>query len=153
MRRFLNSLVVLLTVAMLGCGSGGPPRLTLYPVKGKVSYKGKAVTKCTIALLSATPMPEKGGAGKGLDFSFSGQLNDSGEFQLSAPGGKSGAPAGKYKVVLFLSAEETMKAMMGGGGKKGLESATPFPRDYLSASTSKKEVEVKAEPNDLVIEL
>ena len=43
--------------------------------------------------------------------------------------------------------------MMEGKGKKGYEAANSFPPEYSSAQTSKKEIEVKAEPNNLTIEL
>ena len=141
--------VVLLALGILGCGAGGPRMPKLYAVKGKVTYKGKPVAKCTITLASEN-------LGAGLEGGFSGKLNDAGEFELSAPGGKTGAAAGKYKVILNLPAEEAFKAMMDGSGKKGYENANPFPKEYGSLTTSKKEVEILPDNSknlSLVIEL
>lgn len=43
--------------------------------------------------------------------------------------------------------------MMSGGGKKAMDAAYAFPKEYMTESTSKKEVEVTPEKNDLLIEL
>ena len=151
MSRFSRLAVALCCLAIFGCGSKGL-NVKLYPVNGKVIYKGKPVSNVTVQLV---PVPDPANKNaQHLDRAFTGKLTDTGEFQISAPGGKAGAPVGKFKVVLRLSQEDTMKAMMAhGGGKKGLEKAYAFPKEYMSADTSKKEVQITAENNDLLIEL
>ena len=149
MSRFSRLAVILCVFGIFGCGSKGL-NLKLYPVKGKVIYKGKPVKNCTISLM---PIPDPKSKSKPLDKAFTGKLTETGEFQISAPGGKAGAPAGKFKVVISMSQEETMKLMMSGGGKKAMDSALPFPKEYQTESTSKKEVEITAEKIELLIEL
>jgi hypothetical protein len=147
---------LLLSVATLGCGGSLPVKL--YPAKGTVVYQGKPVANCIITLIPLTPVKGLGGdTGKKGDqaqeLAFTGKLNAEGKFYLaSTPGSKAGAAVGKYKVVLTLPPDEAQKAMMG-GGKKAYMSAAPFPVEYGSAGTTKKEVEITAGSNDLLIDL
>lgn len=148
---------LLLSITALGCGGALPVKL--YPAKGTVVYQGKPVANCIITLIPLTPVKGLGGdTGKKGDqaqeLAFTGKLNAEGKFILaSTPGSKAGAAAGKYKVVLTLPPDEAMKAMMGGGGKKAYMSAAKFPAEYGSLSTTKKEVEITAGSNDLLIDL
>ncbi len=128
----------------LGCSSGPAP-VKLYPVKGKVTMAGKPLTGCNINLATENPA-------KGVDGQYAGKLNDNGEFTITTEKGQSGAPAGKFKVTFALSPDDAMKAMKGGGAKPGYQ-ASAFPPEYSSAKTSKKEVEIKPEPNELLIEI
>lgn len=86
MSRFSRLALLLCVFEIFGCGSGGL-NLKLYPVKGKVIYKGKPIKNCTISLM---PIPDPKSKSKPLDKAFTGKLTDTGEFQISAPGGKSG---------------------------------------------------------------
>lgn len=145
MARLTVVLSFIVTVALAGCGDG-KVHLKHYPVKGKVTLNGKPVTKCIINLSTLAPV-------KGGDGGYSGKLDDNGEFTIKSTTGESGAPPGKYKVTFYTPPEEAMKAMTSGKGKKGYEAANPFPPEYSSAQTSKKEIEVKPESNNLTIEL
>ena len=147
MWRFSRLTVLLLAIGILGCGSGGPRPLKLYPAQGTVTYKGKPVIDCVINLVPSNPSKEMQEVG------FTGTLDGDGKFQLKSSTGKSGAAVGKYKVILGLSQDAAFKAMMSGGGKKSMEASSPFPKEYLSATTSKKEVEIEAKSNDLAIVL
>lgn len=130
---------------LIGCGGGGPPKQAQHPVSGKVTVKGSPLTDCTISFVSTDPEKVAG---------FSGVLDSSGNYTLTDQAdGKSGAFAGTYKVVLSQSPEAAKKAMMEGGGKGYAEGGLPFPEEYLSAETSPKEVEVKAESNEINIEI
>ena len=144
-RQFSLISFAMLGMRVVGCG-GGKPAVKLYPVKGRVTVNGKPLTKCTISL--STQNPEKSAEG-----GYSSPLDVEGKFNIISTNGGAGAPIGKYKVTLLLPPEEAKKAMMGGGGKEGYEAAAPFPPEYGSPQTSKKEIEVKPQPNELNLEL
>lgn len=138
-------LLLILCVLFIGCGDSGPPKDEQYPVSGKVTVKGQPLTDCTISFVSTDPSKVAG---------FSGVLDSSGNYNLTDQSdGKAGAYVGKYKVVLAQSPEAAKKAMMEGGGKSYAEGGLPFPNEFLSAETSPKEVEVKAESNEINIEI
>jgi len=79
-------------VAISGCGP------SLSNVKGVVKLDGSPVDGATVVFVSED--------GKS---SFSGQSDASGKFSISSADGKSGIPAGTYKVVV------TKRAALGGG--------------------------------------
>lgn len=139
---------------LFGCGPAGP---TFHPVTGKLSIGGKVPANVQISLY---PVDGKGPIASGTVDSGSGQ------FTLTSSGGVGKAPgkgavAGKYKVVLNSasggagSPEEMMKKYSGGGagGKAPTAPAASFPKEFGSASTSPKEVEIKSGPNSLDLAL
>lgn len=142
---------LIIATGFMGCGSGLPPKAKLYPVKGKVTINGKPLTGCTLMLVSMKPTP-------GSDDSYIGKLNDSGQFELSSPSGKAGAAVGKYKVTFSTGAAEGVNkdpnemynAVLKGTAKTRAKEL-PFPKDFESALTSKKEVEITPESNELLI--
>lgn len=138
-------LLIIPCLYLIGCGDSGPPKDDQYPVSGKVTVKGQPLTDCTISFVSTDPSKVAG---------FSGVLDSSGSYTLTDQAdGKSGAFAGTYKIVLAQSPEAAKKAMME-GGTKGYESGgLPFPKEFQSADTSPKEVEVKAESNTINIDI
>jgi len=119
----------LVLVGIIGCGSGLPPKAKLYPVKGRVTLNGKALTGCTLLLVSTKPTP-------GSDDSYIGKLNDSGGFELSSPSGKAGAAIGKYKVTFTTSAssdgkkdsKEMFEAVLKGTAKAAAKKEFLIPR-------------------------
>ncbi len=128
----------------LGCG--GPAKPTVYPVSGKVTMEGKSLADVGIYFISTTDKARN----------YSGTISADGSYTLSDPEDKrAGAQAGKYKVVLQLTGDALQKSMMAamGQGQAGgpPPSATPFPKEYTSAETSPKEVEVKPESNTIDI--
>jgi hypothetical protein len=137
-----------LVVGVLGCGGdSGAPRADIHPVTGKVTVDGKALTGCTI--IFATSNPEIG-----AESGYSCELGADGSYTLADDEGTAGAAAGKYKVTFTLPLEAAKEAMMAGGGQPGSGGAnSPFPKEYGSADTSPKEVEVKAGPNVIDLEL
>jgi hypothetical protein len=82
--RFLIVSVAGVTLALSGCGSGGP---TTYPVKGTVIYAGRPVPTGSV-----TFVPTQGGE------RAVGAIGGDGSFSLEAA-------AGEYKVAVFASRE------------------------------------------------
>jgi hypothetical protein len=147
-------IAVLLAVGMtafVGCGddSGLAKR---YPVSGKVTYKGEAVEKGTIAFVPV----EAGGR------AASGQI-DKGSYSLTTLSPGDGAMSGKYKVTVISTEIDTteMKEIAKGGQlhhDKAFLKATKnakslVPSKYSLAETSGLDKEVKAGANTINIEL
>src|SRR4051794_27542937 len=96
LRRVAGFAALLLVMASVtGCGSG------LASVEGGVTLDGTPVQGATV-----TFVPDSGSVSQVI----SGQTDASGKFVLGS-GGKSGAPAGNYKVVV------TKTEVIGGGGE------------------------------------
>ncbi|MBS0202854.1 MAG: hypothetical protein JSS49_08150 [Planctomycetes bacterium] len=144
-------------VGIAGCGAPAVPKAQLFPVKGRVTLGGAPLTGCTLILIPIKADP-------GADDGYSGVLNDKGEFELSSMKGKAGAAAGKYKVTFSVATvvdpnseegrQAAMKAMMSGAsGPPAAPKEPPYPAEYGSFSTSKKEVEITREANELLIAL
>jgi hypothetical protein len=135
-------------IGVLGCGGdSGPPKVDVHPVTGKVTVDGKALTGCTIVF--STENPEVG-----AESGYSGELGADGSYTLTGNDGAAGAAPGKYKVTFTLPLEAAKAAMTAGDGEPGSEvAASPFPKEYASAETSPKEVEVTAGDNVIDLEL
>ncbi len=149
MRRLLL-VVVAIAFGLSGCGPAVTPKPKLYPVKGKVTLKGKPLTGCTLLLVVIKAAP-------GADDSCFGELDPEGGFDLWSASGKRGAAPGKYKVTFSSgdgeSPEEKMKAMMDGSALAKMKKVTPYPKIYSSFSSSPKEVEITSTMSELLIEL
>lgn len=147
-----------------GCGSS---EVRLYPVKGKVSGGQGSLKGVVIVFQPVDP----------ASLGSSGVLGEDGAYTLASGDGRSGATPGKYKVTFALSGDSMQAAMKemaknppkagpsggqmpptpGGASAAGKMPAMnvnlPFPQAYSAASTSPKEVEVKAESNEIDISL
>ena len=90
-------LVMLVSAAMLAsCGrSDGPP---LYPVSGKVMYKGEPAAGAYVVLVRDAPAVP--GAPAGAEEPPSATVEEDGRFTVSSGERGEGAPAGKYKVMI-----------------------------------------------------
>lgn len=128
-----------------GCGPGGPP---VYPVSGTVTIAGKPAGSVQVSLMPIA----------GSQQVAAGVTDAAGNYRLtwgSTP--RLGAEAGRYKVVLNqLSSETEAEAMdrySGGGRKSPKEPKPAFPKEYSSAETSPKEVEVTSGENTINIEI
>ena len=144
--RTLMGIALCFVVCCSGCGSSGPAKATLYPVSGKITVAGKPLGNCSITFSAVTPI-------KDGEPGYSGTVKN-GEYTLGD--GKSGAAAGKYKVVLSLGADAAKEAMMKGAGAAGqgyTAASELFPKEFGDAATSTKEVEVKTGSNTINIEL
>ena len=116
-----------------GCGPSNPPT---FPVKGKVSYNGKAVKN---GMIMFTPEGEGNAA--------NGSLEADGSYQLTTFVANDGARPGKYKVSIqvFPGADE-------GGGLPGQEFAgkkPPIPPKYGQPTSSGLTAEVKDVDNSI----
>lgn len=139
--------------AAVGCGPAGP---SFNPVSGKLTIGGKVPANLQVSLY---PVDGKGPIASGTVDSSSGQFTLTSSAGVGKAPGK-GAVAGKYKVVLNSagggagSPEEMMKKYSGGGAGKAPSAPKPdFPKEFGSASTSPKEVEIKSGPNSLDLAL
>lgn len=142
MRNLLVLSLFGLTIGIMGC-DGSAAKAKLYSVSGKATAGGKPLANCIISFVSAS------GDGK----MFGGEIAADGSFTLSHSDGRVGAEPGKYKVVLQVSPELQQKAMTSGGGSGPPQVTAPFPSEYAEASSSPKEVEVKAESNTINVEI
>ncbi len=95
--RAMGLAAAIASVAWLSCTPDHPP---VYPVKGKVTYKGKPITEGSVIY-----EPEGGGEAKGSPaepgagpLRVSGRIQADGTFQLWAFPGVEGMPEGHYKV-------------------------------------------------------
>lgn len=136
-----------------GCGSGGP---AVHPASGKLTIGGQVPAGVQVSLF---PVSGNGPIASGMVDAATGQFSLTTAGSVGKPAGK-GAVAGKYKVVLSAagggqpSQEEIMKQYAStGGGKAPAAPKASFPKEFGSASTSPKEVEIKPGPNTLDIAL
>lgn len=149
------SLCLGVVAVLVGCGPSG---FTFHPVSGKLTIDGKVPANVQISLY---PVGGKGPIASGTVDAASGQFQLTSNGGVNKPVGK-GAVAGKYKVVLNassagaggMSPEDAMKQYQGiGQGKAPAAPKATFPKEFGSASTSPKEVEIKAGPNSLDLAL
>ena len=123
----MRILWLMMIMLLVGCGSSGPARPALNPVKGKVTLaNGAPLASGTIAL-----EPSEGRA-----YRCSGKIGPDGTFEIET-GSEKGATAGKYKVAV-------------GPLPKNRKSV---PKKYYSEDTSGIEVEIVSGDNDLDIKL
>ena len=119
-----------------------------YPVTGKATIGGQPAQGVLITFEPVDPTTGQ---------SAQGQVDDQGMYKLfTGAEGHEGAKPGKYKVVLKQVSSPTIyepgKAPAASGGVPGVPPNT-FPDEWASAQSTPKEVEVKAETNDIPIEV
>jgi predicted small lipoprotein YifL len=143
---------VALTVA--GCGAGGP---AFHPVSGKLTIDGQIPANVQVSFY---PVDGKGPIASGTVDAGTGRYELTSSGGVGKPAGK-GAVAGKYKVVLNVgsgggTSNEAMMAQYSGGNNQGKAPAVPkasFSKEFGSATTSPKEVEVKSGANAIDLAL
>ena len=141
-------------LVVAGCGAGGP---SFHPVGGKLTVDGKVPANVQISFY---PVDGKGPIASGNVDAGTGRYDLTSSGGVGKPAGK-GAVAGKYKVVLNAgggAGAASPEAMMAqySGNNQGKAPAAPkasFKKEYGSASTSPKEVEVKSGTNAIDIDL
>ncbi len=138
---------------VVGCAPAGP---AFNPVSGKVTIGGQLPSGVQISFY---PLDSKQPIASGSIDAATGR------YELTSSAGTKGrgkgAVAGKFKVVLNAAASgggapgspEAMMAQYSGGGKAPAVPKATFPKEYGSASTSPKEVEVKSGQNTIDLEL
>lgn len=142
-------------LVVAGCGAGGP---SFNPVGGKLTVDGKVPANVQVSFY---PVDGKGPIASGNVDAGTGRYDLTSSGGVGKPAGK-GAVAGKYKVVLNVAAggggPQEAEAMMAqySGSSQGKAPAAPkasFKKEYGSASTSPKEVEVKSGANSIDLDL
>ena len=143
-------------LVVAGCGAGGP---SFHPVGGKLTVDGKVPANVQISFY---PVDGKGPIASGNVDAGTGRYDLTSSGGVGKPAGK-GAVAGKYKVVLNASggggggagSPEAMMAQYSGNnqGKAPAAPKASFKKEYGSASTSPKEVEVKSGANSIDLDL
>jgi len=137
MPRFVRCLVfgllVGLAVGLASCGQGD--RKAVYPVSGKVFFKGKPAEGAQVTLVplddNDAKMPRPGA-----------QVKRNGSFRLSTYASYDGAPAGRYAVTIVYRSPET---------KVDGENAGPdlLRGSYGDPKTTPLQVEIKNGTNEL----
>ena len=110
-------IAAMVALSWLGCGSGDHP--PLYPVKGKVTFKGKPITEGYVVYereAGAETNPASGDASAG-PLRVSGTIRSDGTFQLNAFPGAEGMPAGHYRVGITSRAGRSEGGLFDGGRK------------------------------------
>ena len=140
-------------LVVAGCGAGGP---SFSPVGGKLTVDGKVPANVQISFY---PVDGKGPIASGNVDAGTGRYDLTSSGGVGKPAGK-GAAAGKYKVVLNAAgggatSTEALAAQYGGNtqGKAPVAPKASFKKEYGSASTSPKEVEVKSGANSIDLDL
>lgn len=148
--------VCLSVLFFAGCSDSGLP--AVYPVEGKVTGGSASLEGTRISFIAV----EKGGSGA------TGIISADGSYKLEALDGRSGCPAGKYKIVLSPNMEAMQKSMIDlqklstkpGPSRPGMQNSStaptfpaPFPDAYRDVEKSPKTVEVKAESNIIDVAL
>ena len=138
----MRRLSCLVLLCVLGCGSEVVKPLPLYPVTGSVKVKGAPLKDTLVQLLPVDPSSK---AKPGV-----ATTDSEGNFVIRTNGDK-GANSGKFKVVLGsvveqqgpVSLEDATK-MSGQYTKTGgpPKPTFAFPKEWASAKTTPKEIEV-----------
>lgn len=135
--------LVLFSFCVAGCG-GGVDLPKAYPVTGKVTAQGAPLSGYLVSFIATDG---KGGA--------TAYAKPDGAYSLETLDGRPGCQPGKYKVVIRPGAEAMQEAMK--SVKPGLKTTpkleSKVPDTFNSATTSPKEVEVKAESNVIDISI
>jgi hypothetical protein len=127
-RHLSATLIVVILAGSCGCGaSGAGPLANLVPVKGKVTYKGQALTEGVVRF-----EPE------GFGRPASGKLQPDGTFELSTLN-VPGVVAGHHRVSISTSSKNLAK-------DRGF-------RKYASPNTSGLTAEVTADKTDFPFDL
>jgi hypothetical protein len=124
----------LIVACALGCGPDGEPT---YPVKGKVTYKGKPLTSGTVMFAPLTGPPAIG------------LINEQGNYELGTYRDRDGAVPGPHKVAI-VCLDDTGDAL------PEKASGTPEPKipaKYISAETSGLKADVAKSPNQFDFDL
>ena len=141
-------------LVVAGCGAGGP---SFNAVGGKLTVDGKVPANVQVSFY---PVDGKGPIASGNVDAGTGRYDLTSSGGVGKPAGK-GAVAGKYKVVLNAggatgaASPEAMMAQYSGNnqGKAPAQPKAAFKKEYGSASTSPKEVEVKSGANSIDLDL
>jgi hypothetical protein len=135
----LSALALAIPVAMAGCGVSDPPppRVTVYPVKGKVLLADGSPLKEGHVWFVPT---------KDSVLNSYGEISSDGSFTLTTGNSGEGAPSGEFKVRIEPAKPVAPKQRP--GTRRDLK-PLPFPEKYTDEDSSNIVVVVKAGSNDL----
>jgi hypothetical protein len=146
--RAMRVAAAIVSVASLGCAGGDHP--PVYPVKGKVTFKGKPITEGSVIYqLEGGGDPKSSPAEPGSGpFRVSGRIQADGTFQLWAFPGIEGMPEGHYKVGISSRRGRTEGAIFDTGSKEKKRNNDVLRGRYSDPKTSGLKDEVaKGRPN------
>jgi hypothetical protein len=131
-RRWTRVVALLVPLGVVTGCNVEPPRVPVFPVTGKVTFKGKPAEGAQVVLF---PVNTENAA----ELSPSGTVRKDGTFALTAYEPGDGAPEGDYVATV-----SWRKMVIGDGGA----AAGPdvIPKQYSSAATSPVKVSVKGGP-------
>ena len=128
----IGSLTAVLTFACLGCG-GGPKEVPVFPVSGKVLFKGKPAVGAQVVF-------------QPLDGTTDGTrpnaiVDKDGAFKLTTRAKDDGAPAGEYKVLVVWRVSE--------GDPDSGRTRNVLPEKFNNPDQTPLKATVQANPNEL----
>jgi len=123
-----------LAVCILGCGGPEPPE-AVYPVTGKVFYRGKPAVGAMVAFHKVGSDPNSGQP--------SGEVQEDGTFTLTSYRPDDGAASGEYQVTI------SWRDAVGGSLSDPDYGPEKLPKKYQASETSGLTVSVAAGSNDL----
>lgn len=154
MSRSYAKVIMMLCLAwtLPSCGQGDKP--TLYPVQGKVMFKGQPAEGATVLF-----QREDAPATKDLPYVPTGTADKEGHFALETEDVGYGAPAGRYKVLIQWRVKAEENSELQANAKKGRRSrVVPDKPDgapdrllgrFMKADKALIKVEVKPGENTL----
>jgi hypothetical protein len=136
----LLAIVVVASIGLVACsGTGGPPKKTCYPAKGKLLVKSQPAAGALVVL-----RPQTGDSPEEWPYGFPrAQVQADGTFELETYGTKDGAPAGDYTVLVSWPETVTNPAD---------EEASPPDRlggRYNDPATSKLKAKIDPKPTEI----
>ena len=126
-----SALAVALVWLSSGCGKDAHNQ-TLFPVSGKVSYKGEPLTTGTVILIADN------GKGNATKHEPRGPIDEHGNFQVTTAG-QPGAPPGWYKVAVIANKPANPSNLYALTGSL-------IPKKYADANSSQLAIEVTDKP-------
>jgi hypothetical protein len=131
--------LALLTVSLACCSCSGAKGEPLFPVQGKVLFRGKPASGALVVLHPLNQSKPETGLPRGV-------VEEDGSFAVTTITPKDGAPAGKYAVSITWD-RTSVKVP----GRKGHAQKIPthFPLKYANPKTSGFVVDIQEGPNEL----
>lgn len=140
-RQLLQAItVVMIALPLAGCGKAPPP---LAPVRGRVTYEGRPLSKVRVEFHPEVPINDPNFV------RWLAQTDDNGEFVLVCDDGRTGATVGWHRVVLATDSRSAARERNPFEPETGRETAATavfrIPKHYNSVATTPEKVEVKVE--------
>ncbi|WP_435007249.1 hypothetical protein P12x_004591 [Tundrisphaera lichenicola] len=96
--RYSGAAILAASLLSIGCGSGDPPRVAVFPAGGTVQRSGKPLANVMVRFQAVDPPAVPPGAAE--VGSLLTETDEAGQFTLSTYTGDDGAPAGDYLVTV-----------------------------------------------------